>query len=1014
MERYEFTTDQRKLLEGLSQPLGIYQFLDKRVVTVLLSNGFCDVFGYKSLEEAYFDMDNNMYKYAHPDDVARIAEAAFRFATEEAPYEVIYRTRTKYSDEYRIIHATGKHVYTDEGARLAHIWYVNEGAYAGEGGSQRSELNRAFNSALHEESLVRESNYDYLTGLPNMTYFFDLAEEGRKLIHEKGGMPVLLYMDLSGMKFFNAQNGYAEGDNLLREFAMVLKNMFSDRNCCRIGVDHFAVYTEEAGLEDTLAEFFQICKGINGGNNLPVRVGIYSNRMGDASVSSACDRAKFACDSLGNTYESCYGYYDSSMLDDAERRRYVLSNIDRAIDEKWLRVYYQPIIRAVNGNVCNEEALSRWFDPDLGLLSPNDFIPALEGAGTICKLDLYVLEQVLEKMRSESEFGLEIVPHSINLSRSDFDSCDIVEEVVKRVDRSGIDRAKVVIEVTESTVGNNLEFMKEQLGRFRNLGFPVWMDDFGSGYSSIDLLQSIEFDLIKFDMSFMQRLDEGDGGKIVLTELVKMATALGIETLCEGVETEGQVRFLQEIGCAKLQGYYFCKPIPYEEILERYEKGVQIGFENSEESAYYDAIGRVNLYDLAVISNEDNDVLLNYFSTLPMGVIEVDGENLELVRTNQSYQDFLQRFFGVIFDEYTVDLPPAPPGSTSSFMQSVRQCCDKEGREFFDETMSDGSVVHSFARFIGKNPVTGKSAIAVAVLSVSEPNEGATYASIARALAGDYYNIYYVDLGTEKFIEYSSQVGRDELAMERHGEGFFDSARRDTMTRIYERDREQFLARFTKENVIRELDEQGVFTATYRLLDSGEPVYVNMKISRLHADANQIIVGISSVDSQMRQKELFSRVEHERDVLKSVAVLSGNYMSVYSVDVETGGFVEYNATSDYESLGIAKQGENFFQQARENGKRVVCPDDLPKYLEQLTEENVMREIQENGAFNMQYRLLINGEQRPVSLRIAKVEESDGERLVAGVRAWQIRKPAKDVEDSKGAGAGAGASTVAGA
>ena len=153
---------------------------------------------------------------------------------------------------------------------------------------------------------------------------------------------------------------------------------------------------------------------------------------------------------------------------------------------------------------------------------------------------------------------------SINLSRSDFDTCDIVEEIIARVDASGIGRDKLTIEITESAVGADFEFIKKQVNRFREQGFAVWMDDFGSGYSSIDLLQSMEFDLIKFDMSFMQRLDEGNNGKIILTELMKMATALGVDTLCEGVETEEQLRFLQEIGCAKLQGYYYCKPITFE------------------------------------------------------------------------------------------------------------------------------------------------------------------------------------------------------------------------------------------------------------------------------------------------------------------------------------------------------------------------------------------------------------------------------------------------------------------
>ena len=148
------------------------------------------------------------------------------------------------------------------------------------------------------------------------------------------------------------------------------------------------------------------------------------------------------------------------------------------------------------------------------------------------------------------------------------------------MDAAGVARDRISIEITESVIGSDFDFMKEQVERFQALGFSVWMDDFGSGYSSLDVLQGIKFNPLKFDMGFMRRLDESDAGRTILTELMKMALALGVDTVCEGVETEEQVRFLQEIGCSKLQGFYYCKPVPIKEIAERNRKGVQIGYEN--------------------------------------------------------------------------------------------------------------------------------------------------------------------------------------------------------------------------------------------------------------------------------------------------------------------------------------------------------------------------------------------------------------------------------------------------
>jgi diguanylate cyclase (GGDEF)-like protein len=537
MKKYSYSTQEQSTLERLRQPFAVYQFVDKRVSTLVLSDGFCKLFGYDDRALAYFDMDNNMYKDTHPDDAARIANAALRFATKGGQYEVVYRSKIKDSSDYRIIHAYGEHVFTDDGVRLAHVWYSDEGIYREGQGQQGIELTESLSNALHENSMVKASQYDNLTGLPSMSYFFDLAEAGRDRVRENGGTPVLMYVDFSGMKFFNTKYGFLEGDKLLRAFAKILADTFGNEHSCRISSDHFAVQTEKTGLEDKLKKLLIECRELNEGKNLPVHIGVYVAESEQVHASIACDRAKMACAELRGRYETAVNYYSQNLSEDAAKRQYIIENIDRAIEEKWIQMYMQPIIRAVNERVCDVEALARWIDPEKGFLSPADFIPALEDAGLIYKLDLYMVEQILNSMKEEKAAGFYVVPHSINLSRSDFDACDIVEEIRRRVDEAGADRSLITIEITESVIGGSLEFMKEQVERFRNLGFPVWMDDFGSGYSSLDVLQSIQFDLIKFDMSFMRKLDEGDGGKIILTEMMKMATSLGVDTVCEGVVT---------------------------------------------------------------------------------------------------------------------------------------------------------------------------------------------------------------------------------------------------------------------------------------------------------------------------------------------------------------------------------------------------------------------------------------------------------------------------------------------
>ena len=607
--------------------------------------------------------------------------------------------------------------------RLADADYDVELSY--ESNDEVGALTKAFRKMRDQiqenfDDLNRRVNTDDLTGLPNQRHFFKLALEERDRLVACGKHPVMLYFNLGGMKHYNRQYGFDEGDKLIVDIAHILASHFGERLTSRFGQDHFAAVSDEENLEERLWLVLEDCKHANEGKTLPISVGIYRNDLGTVNVSVACDRAKYACDQRRGSYLSGFSYFEMGMKQQLDVIRHVISHFDEALEKHWIQVYYQPIVRAVSGKVCDEEALSRWFDPSKGYISPGDFIPALEGAGLIYRLDLYVLNQVLLKMKSQQEMGLTVVPHSINLSRSDFDSCDIVEETCARVDAAGIAHGMITIEITESVIGRDFDFMKKQIERFRNLGFPVWIDDFGSGYSSLDFLQSIEFDLIKFDMSFMRKLDEGRNSKIVLVDLMRMATAMGVDTICEGVETEDQVRFLREIGCSKLQGYYYCKAISLDEIAERYQSGTQISYENPEESDYFEGIGKINLHDLSAVVSEEDKTLQNAFSTVPMAVMEVSNEAVQFVRTNQSYRDFMRRYYWPSLS-YAPSAPSAVPLAAESFFREhALECCEgKGGRVFFDGTLPDGSTASCLMRHVRTNPVTGTAAIVVAVLSIS-------------------------------------------------------------------------------------------------------------------------------------------------------------------------------------------------------------------------------------------------------------------------------------------------------
>ena len=975
MAGYKYSKSALQVLERSVIPFVVFQRLAGRIVPLVISAGFCDLFAL-TREEAAALLNRDMYVNVHPDDKDRLLAEVNRFVSEGGSLNIVYRLKTEKRKDDMIVHLQGERLLAEDGTRLTIVWFTSEGFYSAKN-EDHNGLARSFNALLREETMIRRASYDGLTGLPNMANFFKLADAVRSRKN------ALVYCDFCGLTGFNRKNGYAEGDNLIHAFAELLVKYFGIESCCRLAQDNFAIYTDADGLEAKLEKLFEDCHSLNGGKSLPVRAGIYVDDNPELEIGVACDRAKMACNVHRNSYVSVYEYFTEKLQEKDAIRQYILDNLDRAMQEKWIQAYLQPIIRAVNEKVCDVEALARWVDPERGVLSPASFIPVLEDAGLIYKLDLYMVDRVLEFIKMQLDAGFNVIPHSINLSRSDFDACDIVEEIRKRVDASGIDRNKITIEITESVIGNDLVFMKEQVNRFRELGFPVWMDDFGSGYSSMDVLQSIQFDLIKFDMSFMQKYDEGGNAKVILTELMRMATSLGVDTVCEGVETASQVRFLQEIGCSKLQGYYYSKPISLKTFMEMDKKSTLIENENPDESDYYENIGRVNLFDLGVIASGDDNALQHSFNMVPIAILEINGDKARYLRSNRSYQFFAKRFFNYEITNNPFDLKNPEGAKWSNYISEIKRCCKSGNSIFFDGKVSDGSVSHFFARRIHVNPVTGATAVAMAVLSISEPDGNTTYADIARSLAADYYNLFVIDLDTNSFTEYSSKVGDEELSIVRHGEDFFASARRDTMTRIYEEDREPFLALFTKEKVLRDLDRQGVFTTTYRLIDTGTPMYVNMKITRLRG-GNRLILGISIIDAHMKQMEEDKKLRQERVSLGRIAALSPDYIVLYTIDPVTGHYTQYNASKEFKSFGLAKQGDDFFADVVLDAPKAIAPEDMERHLRVFTKENVLRGIRENGLFVHHYRMIMDGKTVPSSLKATLIRENDGEKIILGV------------------------------
>ncbi|SDB05744.1 diguanylate cyclase (GGDEF) domain-containing protein [Pseudobutyrivibrio sp. YE44] len=717
MGRYEFDKVERYTLERLNLPMAIYQYIDKRVVTLLVTDGMCKLMGMERADVIKL-LDDDMYRDTHPDDKARVADAALKFASGGETFDCVYRTMSHVLNDYVILHSHGAHFFTEDGTMLSSTLYMVEGLGQDEDNPLTEKLASNFKDIMKKESLIRDNFYDTLTGLPNMSYFLQLAESGKMTIIESGHIPGILFFDLTGMKFFNDKYGIREGDNLLVSFSMILKKYFPNENCGRMGSDHFAVYTKMEGIEEILINIFTDIKYANEGRTLPVHVGIYSMEFEDVPASTAFDRAKVASDKEKGAYVSKYSYYDNNTHAVASNHQYVINNFEKAMEERWIMPYYQQIIRAVNGLVCDEEALARWNDPVRGLIPPDHFIYVLEDVKLIHKLDLYILDRIIEHGEEVLEKGMPLVPVSLNLSKYDFELCDIVEEIDKRIKASKLEPDFLTIEVTESVSGLDPDFVSTQINRFHKAGFKVWMDDFGSGYSSLNMLQQFDFDLIKFDMRFMREFSSSRKNHIILRQLVQMAKKLGIDTLVEGVETIEQVKFLREIGVAKLQGYYFAKPIPMDEWYAIYGANIGNSIENENETAYYDAISRINVVEPEV--NVDYNWRSNdFFGQLPTGILEFREDSIYIIRYNKTFAKFLVRADFIDETDLGAVMIKQKRLPEVDFINVINKCVDSGKWELVEGLHEQSMKIDLFIKFIGRNPITSFVAFEVVIIAIS-------------------------------------------------------------------------------------------------------------------------------------------------------------------------------------------------------------------------------------------------------------------------------------------------------
>ena len=425
---------------------------------------------------------------------------------------------------------------------------------------------------LAEDSvIIHETERDILTGLFNKEFFF---EYGKRLDNQNGNMPFdAIVLDVNRFHIINELYGKSYGDLVLKRIGDSIHELVQQSGglACRSGSNSFCIYLPHSlELKNTIPTQIKKISNIMGEHKINVRMGIYLDDGSGLNMERRFDRARLACRKLRNSYMTCYDFYNDELHSRELHSERLIDDIDTALSEKQFKVYYQPkyCIRDKKPVLTSAEALVRWIHPEFGTISPGEFITLFEDNGLIPKLDRYVWSETAAQIRQWKEkYGM-FLPISVNVSKVDIFNpmlCKILNDIA---DVNGIPNDKLLLEITESAYTNNSQHIIDTISLLREHGFKIEMDDFGSGYSSLNMLTSLPLDALKLDMKFIRNICTDKKDYRLVGIMIEIARLLEVPVIAEGVETKEQLELLKKIGCDIVQGYYFSKPLPADKFDE--------------------------------------------------------------------------------------------------------------------------------------------------------------------------------------------------------------------------------------------------------------------------------------------------------------------------------------------------------------------------------------------------------------------------------------------------------------
>ncbi|MEF9984364.1 MAG: EAL domain-containing protein [Oscillospiraceae bacterium] len=540
---------------------------------------------------------------------------------------------------------------------------------------------------LHEtSSFISAIEHDSLTFLYNKQSFYRYA---RQILNKHLDTDyIIAAIDIEKFKLVNDLYGRQEGDNLLSFLADNLRNFakVTDSICGRFTADKFVLLIPYSdGFENALINF--IIKPIDNYHlkiKINVKIGLYQIADKDITVAAMCDRAQIAASSIKGIYVKQIVYYDDAILDCLKKRQEIVDEMNKALLNEEFKVFYQIECDLRTGKPIGAEALTRWFHQEKGLIPPDEFIPIFEENGFITKLDYYVWEQTCKLIRDRMDKGQYIFPISVNVSRVDIFCPQFIELLVGLVRKYDIPPKFLRLEITETAYAENEEYIGNIVNELKSEGFFIEMDDFGSRYSSLNMLSAVNVDCIKLDIAFLQNIEKNPRNGCVLSFVIRLAKWLGLSVIAEGVETRHQALMLREMGCDIGQGYYFSRPLKVEDFLPLIDKELLADFSSDEIKTM--GLSMNDIWD----SESAFNLIFNDF-TNALCIIEFAGDKPNIIRANREYYEILnsritsmEHLTKCVFDE---DLPKVKEvlnssqiGVSSPYVEiRVRECvsCDR-------------------------------------------------------------------------------------------------------------------------------------------------------------------------------------------------------------------------------------------------------------------------------------------------------------------------------------------------